>query len=324
MNKSIRPKIIYGLKIIIAAISSILIALLLKLDFAISAGIVAILSVQPTKKETLKTALSRFYAFILAILISFTTYNFIGFNNYAFFVYIIIFVAICQFFEFYSAMAMDSVLISHFLSYGKMGFYELKNEFLLFIIGVGMGIIMNLFLRKNRAYIEELKNTCDDQIKNILHRMSLRILDQNLQDYDGQCFTKLDQAIFQAEKIAEENYNNQFRKNDIFDREYILMRKKQKNVLFEIYKILNEIKTVPSTAKTVSEFFEKISLEYDKNNDVGNLIEELKIIQEGMKKTALPVERKEFEDRAQLFMMLKRLKEFLSIKRDFYLEHINN
>lgn len=47
---------INSIKIITATILAVLTAQLLKLDFAISAGIVAILSVQPTKKETLNTA----------------------------------------------------------------------------------------------------------------------------------------------------------------------------------------------------------------------------------------------------------------------------
>lgn len=47
---------INSIKIITATKLAVLTAQLLKLDFAISAGIVAILSVQPTKKETLNTA----------------------------------------------------------------------------------------------------------------------------------------------------------------------------------------------------------------------------------------------------------------------------
>ena len=41
----------------------------LKLDFAVSAGIVAILSVQPTKKEPLHTALARLLAFARKIFV---------------------------------------------------------------------------------------------------------------------------------------------------------------------------------------------------------------------------------------------------------------
>ncbi|MBR1638174.1 MAG: hypothetical protein IJ688_02180 [Treponema sp.] len=49
-----------------------------------------------------------------------------------------------------SAMAMDSVLISHFLSFGKTSPAAIKNEVLLFVLGVGFGILVNLLLHKKR------------------------------------------------------------------------------------------------------------------------------------------------------------------------------
>lgn len=66
---------------------------------------------------------------------------------------------------------MDSVLISHFLSFGKTGPVEIKNEVLLFVLGVAIGILVNLLLHKKTDYIEELKKQTDNQIKLVLHRM---------------------------------------------------------------------------------------------------------------------------------------------------------
>lgn len=310
-------KIINSVKIILAAIIAILIARLLKLDYAIAAGIVAILSVQPTKRETLKTGLSRFYAFVIALVISYFCYHLIGFTTLAFFIYVILFIFICQIFGWHSAMAMDSVLISHFINFGRMGFIEIKNEVFLFIIGVGMGVIANLTLRKKVSYIERLKTEADDLIRQTLCGMSKRILDINFVDDDEKCFEKLDAAITQAEVIAAENYNNQFCKKDVYDLEYIAMRKEQKEVLIEIFKCIVELKTVPKTANLVSEFLKKVSVEYEKNNDVEELLKELHSIQNMMKEKPLPVERLEFEDRAILFMILKRTEEFLGIKNRF-------
>ena len=293
-------KIINSVKIILAAIIAILIARLLKLDYAIAAGIVAILSVQPTKRETLKTGLSRFYAFVIALVISYFCYHLIGFTTLAFFIYVILFIFICQIFGWHSAMAMDSVLISHFINFGRMGFIEIKNEVFLFVIGVGMGVIANLTLRKKVSYIERLKTEADDLIRQTLCGMSKRILDINFVDDDETCFEKLDAAITKAEIIAAENYNNQFCKKDVYDLEYIAMRKEQKEVLIEIFKCIVEL-----------------SVEYEKNNDVEELLKELHSIQNMMKEKPLPVERLEFEDRAILFMILKRTEEFLGIKNQF-------
>ncbi len=305
------------IKVTGAAILAILTAQLLHLEFSVSAGIVAILSVQPTKKETLRTALSRFLAFAAALVISSLLFNLIGFTIPVFFIYLLIFISICQWRSWISAMAMDSVLISHFLTFGKTGFSEIKNEVLLFVIGVGFGIIVNIFLHKKTDYIEELKNQTDEKIKLILHRMSLRILNPAFADYDGSCFNSLNESLFIAKKQAEENFNNQVTSRDTYDTRYLAMRENQTKVLQEMYKCVRNIKTVPGTAQMVADFLEKVSVEYHKDNDVKTLLSELYEIREKMKVLPLPEKRDEFGDRANLFTLLERLQEFLVLKKDF-------
>ena len=304
-------------KITVAAVLAILCAQALKLDFAVSAGIVAILSVQPTKKETLRTALARLLAFAVALVISITLFNLLGFTVPVFFLYLLIFILVCQWRKWISAMAMDSVLISHFLSFGKTGAAEIKNEVLLFVLGVGFGILLNLLLHKKTDYIEELKKQTDEKIKHALHRMALRIQNPALADYDGSCFKQLNQSLFNAKKQAEENYNNQFSKKDTFDTRYLEMREKQTKILYEMFKTAQALGTIPATAAILSDFLEKVSNEYHKDNDVKALLEELALIHDKMKAHPLPQTRTEFEDRANLFILMERLKEFLQIKHDF-------
>ena len=311
------------IKITLAAVLAILCAQALQLDFAVSAGIVAILSVQPTKKETLRTALARLLAFAVALVISITLLNFLGFTVPVFFLYLLLFILVCQWRKWISAMAMDSVLISHFLSFGKTGLPEIKNEVLLFLLGVGFGILVNLLLHKKTDYIEELKNKTDEQIKLVLHRMALRIQNPALADYDGSCFSSLNKSLFTAKKQAEENYNNQFSKKDTFDTLYLEMREKQTKILYEMFKTVQALGTIPPTARLLSDFLEIVSNEYHKDNDVKALLEELALIHNKMKAHPLPQTRSEFEARANLFILMERLKEFLQIKHDFMIVQNN-
>ena len=304
-------------KITAAAVMAILVAQVLRLEFAVSAGIVAVLSVQPTKKETLRTALSRFLAFAVALVISAFLFNCFGFSSSVFFIYLAVFILICQWRGWISSMAMDSVLISHFLTFGKTGPSEILNEVLLFVVGVGFGILVNIFLHKKTNYIEELKSQTDEKIKLVLHRMSLRILNPDFADYDGSCFESLNRSLFIAKKQAEENFNNQFTSRDTYDTRYILMRERQTKILHEMFKCVREIKTVPHTAAMVAGFLEKVSVEYHKDNDVQTLLSELSEIRTKMKSVTLPETRSEFEDRANLFTLLSRLQEFLEIKHEF-------
>ena len=255
-------------KITVTAVLAILCAQALKLDFAVSAGIVAILSVQPTKKETLHTALARLLSFAVTLLISITFFNLLSFTVLVFFLYLLIFILVCQWRKWISAMSMDSVLILHFLSFGKTDPAEIKNEVLLFVFGVAFGILVNLLLHKKTDYIEELKKQTDNQIKLVLHRMTLRIQNPALEDYDGSCFVSLNESIFTAKKQAEKNYNNQFSKKDTFDSRYLDMREKQTKILYEMFKAAQLLGTIPATATLLSDFLEKVSNEYHKDNDV--------------------------------------------------------
>ena len=254
-------------KIAGAAIIAIILATMANIQFAVSAGIVTILTIQPTKKETMQTASSRFYAFITAIAIAFVSFEIWGYHLTAFMIYLIVFIYVCQIFQWYSSMAMNSVLISHFLTLGNMNPNSVYNEFVIFLIGVGVGIIANLHLHKNENYILELEQETDAQIKQILGKMAERILDQDVSDYNEQSFHELKKSIQKAQNVADLNYKNQFSKKDIYDIEYIRMRDRQYHVLYEMYKSARTIETTPITAKIVSDLFLEMSETYHKDNN---------------------------------------------------------
>lgn len=310
--------LINSIKVSLAVIISVGLATLLKLEFAISAGIVAILTIQPTKKETIRTATGRLIAFIVALLIAFVCFGVFGFTKQAFLIYIIPYIFVCHIFKWNSAIAMNSVLVSHFVSLGSMDAASVANEVLIFAIGVGIGIIANLHLRKKVDYIEEMKRATDEQIVKILNRMSERIINKDISDYNGECFKILEKLIRDAKNIAEENYNNQFGKNDVFDIEYLAMRERQYIVLYEMYKNARELESKPITAEKISVFFSDMANVFDKDNDGKALMEEFLEMDMYMKSQVLPVNRQEFEDRARLFNLMRRIEEFINIKIEFY------
>ncbi len=316
--KTNRQKIIMNsIKIVSAAVMAIAAATLLKLEFAISAGIISILTIMPTKRETIHTALGRLYAYVAALTIAFVCFEVFGYTVVAFCVYLLFFIVVCRVFRWYSAMAMNSVLISHFVTMGNMGMESLQNEVLLFIIGVGCGIIANMNLRKKADEMQQLQQQTDDQIIRILNRMSERILDRDLSDYNGECFKVLRDLIYEAGAVARENYNNELRSADTFDIDYIDMRSEQCDVLYEMYKTIRKLNTSPVTAGRLSEFLADTAAVFEKDNNVKGLLTELEELKNYMKNQPLPVTRQEFEDRARLFGLMGDIEEFLEIKRDF-------
>ena len=315
----VKRNCIHALKISVAAIAAILLAEALNLQFAVSAGIVAILSVAFTKRETIRTAVSRFLAMAVALVIAVACFNLIGYDRYGFFAYLVLFIIVCRFMKWDNAMAMDSVLISHFLTLKAMGVPELTNEIGLFVIGVGIGIVANLFIRPKKDYMARMKEETDALIKQALHRMSLRIMNPDMEGYDGSCFETLTKTIDEASALAHLNYMNRLTSDGREDIEYIAMREKQADTLYEIYKHLSKIETVPVTAEMLSEFLEKVSVEYSMDNTVEGLLKDFDELNTHVKEMPLPTDRAEFEDRARLFAVMRGMEDFMKLKHEYVL-----
>lgn len=318
LNKKV---IINTIKFASASIISILIAMSLHLDFEVSAGIVTILTIQPTKKETVKTAFGRIIAFGVSFLISYIAFSLLGYTMTAFFVYLAVYIFICHIFGWQNTMTVNPVLTSHFLTHQAMTMHSVSNEIIIFVIGVGVGLIANMHLKKNVDYIEELKSSADNQIKRILIRTAERILEHDEEYYDDTCFVELKNDIRNAKNVAEENYNNQFGMDDTYDIEYIRMRDKQCWILYEMYKSVRHIETAPITAVHIADFLKEVAKVYHTINtgDAGRtLMAKFRLLDSEIKAHPMPVERKEFEDRARLFGLLRLIEEFIEIKIYFY------
>ena len=314
---SMKKIIVNSLKVSIAVAVAIAIANILQLEYAISAGIVAVLSIRPTKRETINVALGRLIAFVIALIIAGITYGIFGFSQLGFWIYIVPYVFICYLKKWNAAITMNSVLVSHFITYGKMDIEHILNEVLIFTIGICVGILMNLHLHKKEEYIENLKNETDGQIVKILIKIGERVQNKDVLEYNDNCFKELEHILREAKNTAEDNYNNQIRSRDKSDMEYISMRQKQYNVLYDMYKMVKNLETAPSTAKRIADFFDKMANDFHRHNDGKALMVEFKDMDMYMKKQPLPTARQEFEDRARLFVLMRYIEEFIEIKMEF-------
>lgn len=309
--------IIPSLKISLAVAMAIFLANLLHLEYAISAGIVAVLTIQPTKRETLQIALGRLAAFCVALCIAFFSYSLLGFTQIAFLLYMTMYVFVCYLKNWNAAITINSVLVSHFLAYESMSFSHILNEVQIFSIGVLVGIFVNLHLHKKEEYMEKLKNQTDEQIVDILSKMGRKVRGLAEDEYTDTCFKELEHIIREAKNIAEENFNNQLFTKDKSDLDYIAMRHKQYTVLYNMYKITKRIETTPATAGKIADFFDEMASVFHKDNDGKRLMSQFQEMDAYMKKKTLPSERQEFEDRARLFVLMRNIEEFIEIKMIF-------
>ncbi len=317
MPKISKSAVFNAAKISAGCAAAIVISTLLGVKYSATAGLITVLSIQNTKKETAEIAVKRLLSFITAIITSFISFRFLGYTTTAFAVYLFVFILICGLFRAQSAIVPVSVLIAHILSEKHFDLQIVINEFLLLFIGAGTGFLLNLYLHRDTKKMTEYRAAVDDEIKAIIGRMADRVLVSDKSDYTGDCFRRLDGYMKSARDLAVLNRQNSLINNDNYDLLYLDMRQKQCTILYEMYKSVKEMDSTPEQAHIISELLKKIKDEYHEYNNVSRLLEETNKVITEMKDQKMPESREEFENRASLYNLMIRTREFLTIKKMF-------
>lgn len=316
-----KKHLIKSIKIAVAAVLSIFLAEELGLESSVTAGIITILSIQDTKKETLRTVLRRGGAYLFGLLVAGVCFGVMGYTLPSFAVYLLVFAFGCMLISLQEGITTATVLVSHMWALGSMSLPILLNETGILLIGSGMGVLINLHLRRKDADFERLAEEVDRQMKEVLRYMARWLQEPSRVCDRANRFQELEESLSRAEICAVANLNNSFRRKDTRDLEYIRMREKQAVVLKGIYRNVMQIAFLPVQAVAIAKYLSELELTYHKYNTVTEFLDKLQDLKEEMEREDLPESREEFEARAILFYVMMQLEELLWIKRRFVLEY---
>ena len=318
-----RGYLLQGVKLAGGALAAMLLAGALSLRYSATSGIITLLSILGTKRETLTIAAGRLAAYLAALAVAAVCYGLMGYTVWAYAVYLLAFSVICCRMGWMYALAMVSVLISHFLAEGTMAPSMLRNETLLFLVGCGCGILVNLTLRADGPGMRALRDEVDARMKALLNLTGSLLTDAVERPARRQAaeseLTQLNRTLTQAAELALQNRNNQLLRSPVFDLRYVEMRARQRDILTQIIAAMDKAQYVPRQQQAVERFFRKVAQEYSTDNDVASLMAELDDLLAAMKAEPLPESREEFESRALLYYALLRMEDFLGAKRRFSL-----
>ena len=241
------------IKIAVGTGLAIFIAGIFGLNYSASAGIITLLSIQDTKKSTIKIALKRIAAFVLAMLISFVVFSVFGYDIWALVCYLLIFVAVCMVFDLNEGLSPCTVLVTHILATKYMSFDVVKNEAALMLIGTSVGIFLNMYMPRNLKHIREYQAKIENEIKYMLDTLVGFLRDENNRvklEYDFDALDKLIDSAISKAYIDKDNILSYDLKYFI---NYMEMRKSQIMTLRYIFDQGKGMKTRPSQARDVAE-----------------------------------------------------------------------
>ncbi len=305
------------IKIAFGSALAIIIADILGLQYSTAAGIITLLTIQDTARETIVVSFKRLLAFAIASILSFGIFNLIGYHAISFGIFLLIFVWICYTFQLKDAIAMNGVLTTHYLLAGNITFSLVSNELVLLFIGALIGTILNLYMPNDEKHIKDTQAILENDLRKILARMSENIVIESKENYDGNCFVSLEDHIQKGIKYAYSNMNNKFLQETQYFMDYMQMRNQQCQVLKNIYEKIISLQDIPIQAEEIATFIDHIAKSLEETNNAKKLLLECSNLTLKFQESNLPATRKEFESRAILFMILKDFEYFLKIKETF-------
>lgn len=320
-----KPDYVKVIKIAVGAGLAIVLAEYLGLNYSASAGVITLLSIQDTKKETIRVVVRRLLSFVLALVISAVCFSFFGYGPLAVGVFLLLFSAACMALGMQEGISVNTVLMTHFLAERSMTAANIGNELGLLIAGAGIGVIFNLYIPGKVYLIRMSQRRIESHMKEILRNMAGQLTAGD----DGQAgseagrpplhllLAELDAELEKGEKSAYEDMENQLLSETRYYLRYMSMRRTQAFVLGRIEGEIKHLGELPSQAQPIAELMERISEGFHEYNNAVGFLTALDAVKDAMRGQPLPELREEFENRAVLFQILLELEQFLEIKKKF-------
>lgn len=319
-------------KIAAGCVLAIWLGNLLGLNYSSSAGVIALLSIHDTRKETFRATGKRIAGFFMALLFAPGCFLLAGFGPAAIGLFLLLFTPLSMVLHIPEAVSVSTVLMTHFLTEGKMGGEEILNEILLLLTGTGMGILLNLYIPGKKRHIQRKQRQIEEGFRGFLQEAA-GILDRGKgglkQEGKTAASSKaileerlkaLKSMILQGEREAFLDVENSLLSETRYYLRYMSMRKGQLMVserMGECLKRLEGYEGLPDQAVRIGELLELTRVTFHEFNNARGLLAKLEQTREKIKGQPLPETRDEFEIRALLYQILLDLRQLLVIKKDF-------
>lgn len=310
-------------KTAVSAAASMMIAAALGLLNPASAGIISVLSVTPTKKTSLFTGLYRLLSLALATGIAFICFRILGFTPWGFGIYLLLFIPAAVSLNLSDGIVVSSVLVTHYLIEKSMSWSLIANEFLLMIIGVGMALLLNMYMPDVEKRLKEDQEAIEAVFRKILHDMAMYLNENQKERMLFDRCTELKTLINEGQDWAKNHAENQLLSKDNYYLDYFMMRKMQSSILKDMLRLLEQVIVEGDQAKNIKELLIYTSQTFAEENNGKDILDQIGQVYEDYRQSPLPETRGEFENRALLFQFLQLFHSFIETKKEFAEDHLS-
>lgn len=140
----------WSLKIAVGSSLAIFVAQLLVLQNATAAGIITLITIVTTRRETVQLSYQRVMSFFVSVALICVIFQAVPWAWTDYGIYILVMAFICQLLNWDSSIALNAVIGTHFLVSQDFSIAFILNECSLVLIGIIFAILLNLYPRASK------------------------------------------------------------------------------------------------------------------------------------------------------------------------------
>jgi len=254
---------------------------------------------------------------LLALAIGVLAFHLSGFHIWSLGLYLALYVPIAYEMGWEIGITPSTVLVSHLLVQESTSPDLLVNEFLLFAIGTGFALLVNLYMPSREEEIQHYHTLVEEKLKDILQRFKY-YLSRGDGRNRAQLVEELDTLLEDALRLVYLDHSDHLFHQTDYHIHYFEMRQRQSRILRNMAQQINTCHLAASESLILAQLFSKIAGQLSQTNPASDLLDEIERYLEVFRNRSLPKTREEFETRATLLQLLREAKTFIQVKVDFY------
>ena len=289
------------------------------LDYWLTGGVLALLSIQLTKKDSITIGIKRIVDVFFAMVLSTIFFVFLGYDFWVFIIVTFIFSLASWRLKIAEGIVPALVIVTHLLIFGEFSYAFFIDEVLLVVVSIGIAMIFNTFYptfgeKALRKYIDVI----DGYIKDHLLMLSFLIKDFEYHETYYKHYEFLEKKLSDTIHQVELSDKDILFQNDQGYLSYVYMRRTQATYMKHMFDQGAKVKLHHRYAKEISDYVKDLSYAIGLPDEGEKHLKQIHDMLDKYRLSALPRTREEFETRAILYQIMLELETFVKVKIEFY------
>jgi uncharacterized membrane protein YgaE (UPF0421/DUF939 family) len=298
-----------------ATLLSILLAAAAGIPGAQSAGLLAILGVETTRKRSLRTITARFFASLVGLFLGCILFFTLGFHYWVLGLYVLFGFPLIVKSGFKEGIVTSSVIVFRVFGQADITLHILFQQIELLIIGLGSaGLVNFIYMPQTGGMIASIRKEVDGYFSVIFKQIGRTLRDPGY-IWDGKELIGAGEAVQKGLTAASREMENHVIHPDEAWNIYFYMRKGQLESIQNMLQLLSQVYRQLPHCEMVADLFDQLSEDVRAEEYTGRTEHLLEELEQEFRRMELPSSREEFEVRSAILQLCRELTLYLKIAK---------